>query len=185
VIARWRVRSWLWAPVAALLVSRASSAAAAGPSKAASGIADRIETELDAWDIECAQRGLDDLVSKDGRSATAAYYRGRVLFEQGKYVESAAAYEEAEALADRIGVLDRGGVLAEIIDADHAAAVPQFGDGLQCVDDSLTRNEAVNHIPGDRKALSGAPQPVRPTGRQNGRARDAVEDPHRQPSMCG
>jgi tetratricopeptide (TPR) repeat protein len=97
VIARWRVRSWLWAPAAALLMLRASSAAAAGPSKAASEIADHIETDLDAWDIEGAQRGLDDLVSRDGRSATAAYYRGRVLFEQGKYVESAAAYEEARS----------------------------------------------------------------------------------------
>ena len=65
--------------------------------RGASGIADAIETDLDAWDIEGAQRGLDDLLSHDGRSATAAYYRGRVLFEQGKYADAVAAYEEARS----------------------------------------------------------------------------------------
>ena len=63
--------------------------------RSTSGMVDAIETELDAWDIEAAQRGLDDLLSRDRRSATAAYYRGRVLFEQGKYAEAVTAYEEA------------------------------------------------------------------------------------------
>jgi len=99
VIARRRAHRWLWRGAAALLFAQAfvPRSLAAAPRRAASEIADRIETDLDAWDVEGAQRGLDDLISHDGRSPTAAYYRGRVLFEQGKYLESATAYEEARS----------------------------------------------------------------------------------------
>ena len=82
------------APVALLVVALALPSRA---SRSMTGIADAIETNLDAWDIEGAQRGLDDLLSRDGRSATAAYYRGRVLFEQGKYAEAVVAYDEARS----------------------------------------------------------------------------------------
>ena len=57
-----------------------------------------------------------------------------------------------------------------------AAAIPQLRNGVQRVGDRLARHEAVHHIPGDRQPLGGAPQPVRPAGRQNRRARDPVED---------
>ncbi|HWE24510.1 MAG TPA: hypothetical protein VG496_11300, partial [Myxococcales bacterium] len=96
MIARPPLHRCRWG-AAALLVLPAFSAALAASGKGASEIADRIETDLDAWDIEGAQRGLDDLMSHDARSATAAYYRGRVLFEQGKYLEAAAAYDEARS----------------------------------------------------------------------------------------
>ena len=81
-------------PVALLLLALAFPASAG---RTTSGIADAIETDLDAWDIEGAQRSLDDLLSSEPRSATAAYYRGRLLFEQGKYAEAVAAYEEARS----------------------------------------------------------------------------------------
>ena len=97
MIASRRAHATLLPAAAALLLLQVVGprAFAAGPGRTGADIADRIETALDAWDIEAAQRALDDLLSRDGRSATAAYYRGRVLFEQGKYLESATAYEEA------------------------------------------------------------------------------------------
>jgi tetratricopeptide (TPR) repeat protein len=98
VIARRRAHSFVAGWAAALLALHAlPRAVAASAGRTGAEIADRIETDLDAWDIEGAQRALDDLLSRDARSATAAYYRGRVLFEQGKYLEAAAAYEEARA----------------------------------------------------------------------------------------
>jgi len=49
------------APVALLVVALALPSRA---SRSMTGIADAIETNLDAWDIEGAQRGLDDLLSR-------------------------------------------------------------------------------------------------------------------------
>jgi len=72
----------------------------AGPSAAARTtpqLAERIDTDLEAWDIEGAQRGLDDLLSQDPGSIPAAYFRARVLFEQGKYAESVTAFGEARS----------------------------------------------------------------------------------------
>ncbi|MFL5308832.1 MAG: hypothetical protein ACJ79H_00120, partial [Myxococcales bacterium] len=73
----------------------------AGPSAAAarttSQLAERIDTDLEAWDIEGAQRDLGELVSQDGASVAAAFFRARVLFEQGKYAESVSAYGEARS----------------------------------------------------------------------------------------
>jgi tetratricopeptide (TPR) repeat protein len=72
--------------------------ALAGPAAAASAsaqIAERIDAQLEAWDIEGAQRLLDELLAEDPGSVAAAYFRGRVLFEQGKYDEAVAAYGEA------------------------------------------------------------------------------------------
>ena len=72
----------------------------AGPSAAARTtpqLAERIDTDLEAWDIEGAQRGVDDLLSQDPGSIPAAYFRARVLFEQGKYAESVTAFGEARS----------------------------------------------------------------------------------------
>jgi tetratricopeptide (TPR) repeat protein len=96
VIAHRRAHALLVLGAGALLAF-APRLLASGPSRTGAEIADRIETDLDAWDVEGAQRALDDLLSRDGRSATAAYYRGRVLFEQGKYLDAAAAYDEARS----------------------------------------------------------------------------------------
>ncbi len=86
----------------------------------------------------------------------------------------------------RLGVLDLGGVLTEIVDADQAAAVPQLRNGVQRVGDRLAGHEAVHNSAGDRQSLGGAPQAVRPAGRKNRRARDPVEKlDHHFVSMCG
>ncbi len=66
---------------------------AAAPVRA---LAEKVEAELEAWDLAGAGRALDALVQEHPDSAEAAYFRGRVLFEQGKYDEAAQAYGEAE-----------------------------------------------------------------------------------------
>ncbi|TMA27951.1 MAG: tetratricopeptide repeat protein [Deltaproteobacteria bacterium] len=60
----------------------------------------RIEADLEAWDIEAAARGVDELIQKRPESAEAAYFHGRVLFEQGKYEEAAKAFQRAQERAD-------------------------------------------------------------------------------------
>jgi len=72
-------------------------AALPAPARSTSQIAERIDSDLEAWDIEGAQRGLDELTSEDRGSVAAAYFRARVLFEQGKYAESVAAFGEARS----------------------------------------------------------------------------------------
>ena len=80
----------------ALLVF-ATIAALPAAARTTSQLAERIDNELEAWDIEGAQRGLGELLSQDPGSVAAAYFRARVLFEQGKYAESSAAYGEARS----------------------------------------------------------------------------------------
>ena len=58
-------------------------------------LADKIETDLEAWDIEGARRGLDELLHEDRRSAVASFLQGRVLFEQGEYEAAAKSFGEA------------------------------------------------------------------------------------------
>jgi len=72
-------------------------AALPAPARSTSQIAERIDSDLEAWDIEGAQRRLDELTSEDRGSVAAAYFRARVLFEQGKYAESVAAFGEARS----------------------------------------------------------------------------------------
>lgn len=72
-------------------------AALPAPARSTSQAAERIDGDLEAWDIEGAQRGLDELTSEDRGSVAAAYFRGRVLFEQGKYAESVTAFAEARS----------------------------------------------------------------------------------------
>ena len=73
---------WLRALAALLAVALPAAA------RSTSQIADRIDADLEAWDIEGAQRGLDDLLAQDPGSVASAYFRTRVLFEQGKYGEA-------------------------------------------------------------------------------------------------
>jgi tetratricopeptide (TPR) repeat protein len=73
--------------IAALLI--------AAPAK--SDAAERIETDLEAWDLQGAARGVDALMQQAPGSAEAAYFRGRLLFEEGKYDEAVKAYAEVNA----------------------------------------------------------------------------------------
>jgi tetratricopeptide (TPR) repeat protein len=79
------------------LVLAAFSLFAALPvrAKESADLADKIETDLEAWDIEGARRGLDNLLHEDRTSAIAAFLQGRVLFEQGDYQAATKSFEEA------------------------------------------------------------------------------------------
>jgi tetratricopeptide (TPR) repeat protein len=81
-----------WCSIAVLMAAALPAAA-----RTATQLAERIDGELEAWDIEGAQRGLDELVAHDPGSVAAAYFRARVLFEQGKYAEAVAAFGEARS----------------------------------------------------------------------------------------
>jgi len=59
-------------------------------------LAEKVEAQLEAWDVAGAAKALDELIQAHPGSAEAAYFRGRVLFEQGNYDEAAKAYAEAE-----------------------------------------------------------------------------------------
>jgi tetratricopeptide (TPR) repeat protein len=85
--------TWL---LAALLL------AASTPAQLAEGI----EQDLEAWDIEGAARDLGELVRVDGGSATTALLRGRVLFEQGQYEESVKSFEEAQRRGAPLGEVE-------------------------------------------------------------------------------
>src|SRR5205814_5726508 len=47
------------------------------------------------WDVARARKECDGVVQAKPDSAEAAYLRGRLLFEQGKYEEAEKAYAEA------------------------------------------------------------------------------------------
>jgi tetratricopeptide (TPR) repeat protein len=59
-------------------------------------LAEKVEAELEAWDVSGASKALDELVQQNPDSAEAAYFRGRLLFEQGRYEEAVKAYGEAQ-----------------------------------------------------------------------------------------
>jgi len=59
-------------------------------------LSEKLDAQLEAWDLQGAQRALDELVHDHPDSPEAAYYRGRVLFEQGQYEEAAKAYQQAQ-----------------------------------------------------------------------------------------
>lgn len=59
-------------------------------------LAEEIEAQLEAWDVAGAQKALEVLVQEHPHSPEAAYFRGRVLFEQGKYDEAAKAFAQAQ-----------------------------------------------------------------------------------------
>jgi len=77
------------------LLALALLAAVPARAKEAGEMADKIETDLEAWDIEGARRGLDALLHEERASAIAAFLQGRVLFEQGEYQAAAKSFEEA------------------------------------------------------------------------------------------
>ena len=58
-------------------------------------LAKTVEEQLEAWDVPGSSRAVDELVQSFPDAPEAAYYRGRVLFEQGKYDEAVKAYAEA------------------------------------------------------------------------------------------
>jgi len=62
-----------------------------------SDAAERIETDLEAWDLQGAARGVDALMHEAPDSAEAAYFRRRLLFEEGKYDDAVKAYAEVNS----------------------------------------------------------------------------------------
>ncbi len=87
--------------IAALSIAVSLAVAAPpAPGKDASALVEKVLGELDAWDIRGAVTALDELLQVDASGAAAAYLRGRVLFEQGKYDESVEAYDDAASRAE-------------------------------------------------------------------------------------
>ncbi len=58
-------------------------------------LGEKVEAELEAWDVAGASKALDELSHHHPDSAEAAYFQGRILFEEGRYDDAAKAYEEA------------------------------------------------------------------------------------------
>lgn len=88
-------------------------------------LADRIEDELEAWDVESAAAQLDALSAAAPGSALAAYYRGRVLFEQGQYDAAVQAFLEAQKDDD-----DQPASLAQDLALAKATAAEVKGDDV-------------------------------------------------------
>ena len=97
-------------------------------------LARTVEEQLEAWDLPGSSRAVDELVQAFPASPEAAYYRGRVLFEQGKYDEAVKAYSDAaqrgatpgsfESLARRETMVENDARLA------RAAAEETKGDAV-------------------------------------------------------
>lgn len=97
-------------------------------------LARSVEEQLEAWDLPGSSRAVDELVHSFPDSPEAAYYRGRVLFEQGKYDEAVKEYSEAahrgatpgsfESLAHRESMVENDARLA------RAAAEETRGDAI-------------------------------------------------------
>ena len=67
-------------------------------------LAEKVEAQLEAWDVSGATQALDELSQEHPDSAETAYFRGRVLFEQGRYEEATKAYALAEERGGGRGV---------------------------------------------------------------------------------
>ena len=76
-------------------------------------LAESVEAQLDAWDVAGATKALDELVQARPDSPEAAYFRGRLLFEQGKYEEASKAYAEAAERGLGKGALESDARLAK------------------------------------------------------------------------
>ena len=93
-----------------------------------------VDAQLEAWDVPGSSRAVDELVQAFPDAPESAYYRGRVLFEQGKYDEAVKAYSEAaqrgatpgsfESLAHRETMVENDARLA------RAAAEETKGDAV-------------------------------------------------------
>ncbi len=60
-----------------------------------SALAEKAELALEAWDLPGAQAAVDQLVHEAPDAGETSFFRGRVLFEQGKYDEAVRSYQEA------------------------------------------------------------------------------------------
>jgi tetratricopeptide (TPR) repeat protein len=69
-------------------------------------LAEKIELDLEAWDVPGAAKGVDELVQAYPDSPESAYFRGRVLFEQGKYDEAVKAFRQASERGVTPGTYD-------------------------------------------------------------------------------
>ncbi|HEY6909479.1 MAG TPA: tetratricopeptide repeat protein, partial [Myxococcales bacterium] len=87
-------------------------------------LASTAEAELEAWDLAGATKALDELIRSHPDSPEASYFKGRILFEQGKYDEAVKAYAEAEERGAGKGALESDIALA------RAAAEETKGDAV-------------------------------------------------------
>ncbi|HEY2029678.1 MAG TPA: tetratricopeptide repeat protein [Myxococcales bacterium] len=123
----------LFAAPAALLTAGPPAASNLFGTTSKSDLAEQIETDLEAWDLSGAAKGLEALLHDFPDSPEAAYFEGRVLFEQGKYDEAVKAFETAASRADVPGsyhaMMNRGGqAVANEIRLAKAAAEETKGD---------------------------------------------------------
>jgi len=98
-----------------------------------SDLSEQIESDLEAWDLSGAVKGVESLLQEFPDSPEAAYFQGRVLFEQGKYDEAVKSFETAASRADVPGsyhaMMNRGGQAVENeIRLAKAAAEETKGD---------------------------------------------------------
>jgi len=75
-------------------------------------LGEKVEEQLEAWDLSGAGKALDELVQEHPHSAEASYFRGRLLFEQGKYDEAVKAYADAEQRGASKGAVENDARLA-------------------------------------------------------------------------
>ena len=76
-------------------------------------LAESVDAQLEAWDLAGASKALDELVQTNPDSPEAAYFRGRILFEQGKYDEASKAYADATERGLNKGALESDARLAK------------------------------------------------------------------------
>jgi tetratricopeptide (TPR) repeat protein len=87
----------------ALLVVAAGAASSTHGAEGVRALAEKAGIALEAWDLPGAQAAVDQLLHEAPQAPETAYFRGRVLFEQGKYEEAAKSLEEVQALGGREG----------------------------------------------------------------------------------
>ncbi len=58
-------------------------------------LSEKAEVALEAWDLAGAQAAVDQLLHEAPDAGETFFFRGRVLFEQGKYDEAVQAFDEA------------------------------------------------------------------------------------------
>ncbi|MBS2023428.1 MAG: tetratricopeptide repeat protein [Deltaproteobacteria bacterium] len=69
--------------------------------------------EIEAWDTEGATRALEELLAQYPEAPETAWIRGKVLFEQGRYREAVAAFEDAKK---------KSGGTSPVLEADRKLA---------------------------------------------------------------
>lgn len=83
-------------------------------------------------------------------------------------------------------VVGIGDVLAQVVDAEVAARIPQRGNDIHHVVERVAGHEPAHHPAGERRALDDAAQPIRAAGGKHCRAQ-RVREPagHQSTAMCG